>query len=255
MTVDRSTVIVPCAGAGRRLDWPFSKELTPIGRGRVVLDATLDLLAPHADLVRVVVVVDDRREATVRHLQKRCAELGLPWATVYQPADLVDSTGAVLAAQPWFGVANLVLLPDQVLLRPRGTEVGEALAQIRRGAEFCFLAAHETDRTRLATDGAVRIQPGAAPGQPAQVVDYADKPRHQRAHEFNAVWFGYAFAHHSADDALRVLHTATVDRTLPASGLGPLHGSPVVEVGPFVDLGTWPAVRDHLLDRASRETA
>ena len=251
MSTERSTIILPCAGAGRRQGWPFSKELTPIGERRVLLDATLDLIAPCADRARVVVVVDERREATIRHVRKRCAELSVPWAVVYQPDELVESTGAVLAARAWFGPTNLVMLPDQVLLSPSGTEVEAALAHIHRGATFCFLAARETDSTRLAEDGALRFDPGATADQPPQLVGYADKPGHARANEFNAVWFGYAFAGPHADDVLRVLHSATVDRCLPVDGLGPLLGSPVVEVGPFVDLGTWPAVRTHLTEAVS----
>jgi mannose-1-phosphate guanylyltransferase len=246
MSSGRSTVVVPCGGTGSRLGWPFAKELTPIGERRVLLDATLELIAPCADTVRLVVVVDGHREATIRHLQHRCAQLEVPWAVVYQPAQLVESTGAVLSAQAWFTAANLVLLPDQLLLRPLGTEVAAALGAIHQGAAFCFLAARETDPARLAADGALRLQPGATPGEPAMIADYADKPRLARAAEFNAVWFGYAFAKSHAAAALHVLHTATVDRHLPVDGLGPLHGSPVVEVGPFVDLGTWPAIRRHL---------
>jgi MobA-like NTP transferase domain len=255
VSIERSTIILPCAGAGRRQGWPFSKELTPIGERRVLLDATLDLIAPCADQVRVVVVVDDRREATIRHVRKRCAELSVPWAVVYQPDELAESTGAVLAARAWFGKANLVLLPDQMLLTPRGTEVAAALANIHRGAVFCFLAARETDLTRLAADGALLIEPGAAPGQSPRLVGYADKPGLVRANEFNAVWFGYAFAGHHADDTLRVLHSATVDGCLPVGGVGSLLGSPVVEVGPFVDLGTWSAVRAHLTEPVGRVSA
>lgn len=165
-----------------------------------------------------------------------------PWALVHQPADLVESTGAVLAARAWFGPGNLVLLPDQVLREPSPTAVAEALAHIQGGEPFCFLAAREADPARLAVDGALRI--GA--GRPARLLDYADKPGPARAAEFNAVWFAYAFSRHSAEEALGVLHSATVDRCLPAAGLGPLHGSPVVEVSPFADLGTWPAVRAYL---------
>jgi hypothetical protein len=176
----------------------------------------------------------------------------VPWAVVYQPDELVESTGAVLAARGWFGLANLVLLPDQMLLRPRGAEVAAALTNIDRGAVFCFLAARETDLTRLAVDGALLVESGVAPDQSLRLVGYADKPGLARADEFNAVWFGYAFAGRQADETLRVLHSATVDGCLPSDGLGSLLGSPVIEVGPFVDLGTWSAVRKHLAEPVGR---
>lgn len=240
--IEHDTFVLPCAGAGRRLGLPFGKELTPIGDGRVLVDATLDLIAPYAHRSRLVVVSDDRREATVRYLRQRCEDLRLPLALVHQPAYLVESTGAVLAAQAWFGPGNMVLLPDQVLSEPNPAVVAEALGHIHNGESFCFLAARETDPARLAVDGALRV----VDGPPARLMDYADKPGLTRAAEFNAVWFAYAFAEHSAEEALRVLHSATVDRCLPLTGLGPLLHSPVVEVSPFRDLGTWPAFRDYL---------
>lgn len=236
------TYVLPCAGAGQRLGLPFGKELTPIGDGQVLVDAALDLIAPYAHRSRLVVVVDDQREVTVRYLRRRCEDVGLPLALVYQSAHLIESTGAVLSAQAWFGTGNVVLLPDQVLSEPNPAVLAEALGHIHSGEGFCFLAARETDPARLAVDGALQVDDG----RPARLVNFADKPGLARAEEFNAVWFGYAFAQHSAEQVLDVLHSATVDRCLPPAGLGPLLRSPVVEISPFYDLGTWPALRDYL---------
>ncbi|MFF7249925.1 hypothetical protein ACFZBU_39250 [Embleya sp. NPDC008237] len=239
----RDTVILPMAGAGSRLGLPFPKELVPIGPGRVALDATVDLLAPHADRLRVVAVVDEHREATVRHLRARCAELALPFVTTFQDPALVESTGAVLSAAAWFGPATLVLLPDQIPARPEPETIRELLDLIHAGAGAVFLAARETDPARLAVDGALRLCEDTD-GHPA-VADFADKPGLDRAHEFDAVWFGYGFAAHTATTVLAAMHGHAVRTPQPPHGGDVLIGATVVEMGPFTDLGTWPRLTAH----------
>ncbi|MEV5605539.1 hypothetical protein AB0L33_29285 [Streptomyces sp. NPDC052299] len=58
----RDTVVLPLSVRGRRLELPTPKELLPIGPGRVALDDTLDLLAPHTDRLRHVAVLGPDRE-------------------------------------------------------------------------------------------------------------------------------------------------------------------------------------------------
>lgn len=238
------TVIVPCAGAGSRLGLAFGKELAPLGPGRALIDATLDLLVPHAGRLRLVLVISEGREATIGYVRQRCEQAGLALALVHQGPEHQESTGAVRAAAPWFSQANLVLLPDQVLDSPQPHLLLRALEEIRTGAGFCFLAAPEHRLDRLASDGALRVEPRAG-GLPGRLLDYADKPGHHAADAFNAVWFAYTFAAHTAEQALDVLHTATLGSGRPKD-LGPLAGCPVIETSPFADLGTWPVLRAYL---------
>ncbi|WP_019061466.1 hypothetical protein [Streptomyces prunicolor] len=239
MNAERDTVVLPLAGAGSRLGLPTPKELLPTGDGRVALDVTLDLLAPHASRIRLVAVIGDGRESTVRHLRSRCTALGLPLAVAFQDPGLPESTGAVLSAEPWFGPATLVLLADQVLLAPEPEAVGDILDLIHAGHPAAFLAARETDPERLAVDGALNLDD--SPDRP-RVVGFADKPGLRAAGRFNAVWFGYAVARPSASRFLAALHHATLHRPAQQDALTALLGASVVEVGPFCDLGTWPAV-------------
>ncbi len=239
----RNTVVLPLAGRGSRLGLPTPKELLPIGPGRVALDDTLDLLAPHTDRLRLIAVLGPDREPTARYLERRCLELGLPLAVVRQNPDLPESTGAVLGAAPWFGPATLVLLADQVLHAPAPRAVGEALDLIHAGHESVFLAAWEDDGERLAVDGALHVE-RAADGL-LHVTDYADKPGLQAADRFNAVWFGYAFAHRAAEGFVDALHRATLGLSEHPHQMEAVLGAAAVEVGPFTDLGTWPAVTAH----------
>ncbi|MEV7885140.1 hypothetical protein ACWD3I_25555 [Streptomyces sp. NPDC002817] len=239
MSAERDTVVLPLAGVGARLGLPTSKELLPIGEGRVALDATLDLLAPLASRIRLVAVIGEGREPTVRHLRSRCLVLGLPLVLAFQDPSLPESTGAVLSAEAWFGPATLVLLPDQVLDVPKPTAVGDVLDLIHAGHPSAFLAARESDAERLAVDGALLLDDTV---DGPRVIAFADKPGLPAAEAFNAVWFGYAVARAAATAFVSALHHATLHRPNPPDTLTALLGAPVVEVGPFRDLGTWPAV-------------
>ncbi|WP_327258149.1 hypothetical protein [Streptomyces sp. NBC_01244] len=243
MTGIRDTVILPLAGRGSRLGLPTPKELLPIGPGRVALDDTLDLLAPHAGRLRLVAVLGEDREPTARHLERRCLEMKLPLAVVRQDPALPESTGAVLGAAPWYGPANLVLLADQVLHAPAPTAVGKALDLIHAGQESVFLASMEDDAERLAADGSLHVARDA--GGLLRVTDFADKPGLSGVERFNAVWFGYAFAPSAAQEFVGALHQATLGQAERPHQLDAVLRAAAVEVGPFTDLGTWPAVTAH----------
>lgn len=238
----RDTVILPLAGRGSRLGLPTPKELLPIGPGRVALDSTLDLLAPHAERLRLVAVLGAGREPTERHLERRCRELKLPLATTRQDPELPESTGAVLGASPWWGPATVVLLADQVLHSPAPEAVGRVLDLIHGGHEAVFLAADEESNDRLAVDGALHVE---RDGGLLRVTDYADKPGPTEADRFNAVWFGYAFAQRAGGAFVHALHRATLNLPEHPRGIEPVLRAVAVEVGPFTDLGTWPAVSSY----------
>ncbi|MGW3185003.1 hypothetical protein ACWDD9_37590 [Kitasatospora sp. NPDC001119] len=241
MSGGRDTVVLPCAGTGSRLGLPIAKELVPTGPGRVALDHTLDLLAPHADRLRLVAVLGPGREATARHLTARCADLGLPLALCSQDAELPESTGAVLSCEAWWGPATAVLLPDQILAQPAPHAVGNLLDLVHTGHRAAILMAAENDPQRLAVDGALRLE-GTCGHEWPQVADFADKPGLEQADRFNAVWFAYAFAHEHGRAVLDVLHRATLRQPPGPEGIAPLLGAPALDVGPFTDLGTWPNV-------------
>lgn len=239
MTGQRATVILPCAGSGTRLGLPFGKELLPLGPGSTPLDETLALLVPHALALRLVVVLGGGREATARHVTARAAAARLPVAFAAQDPGLTECTGAVLSAAPWFSERNIVLLPDQVLDYPDPGLITSALDTLDN-APFCFLAAREDAPERISRDGALRVTNGT----PARLLDYAEQPPLADAGRFNATWFGFAFRD-DAGEALSLLHRAVTGRPVTTADVAasPLAGCPVIEAGPYRDLGTWPAVR------------
>jgi hypothetical protein len=250
MMGEAATVVLPCAGDGSRLGLPFGKELLPLGPGYAPLDATLELLRPHAGHIRLVVVLGSGREATARRILTLTEGL-LPAAFITQRPGLGEATGAVLSAAPWFGERNLVLLPDQILTSPPPDPAGQALDLLHE-APFCFLAARETDPVKISADGALRISDTT----PARLLGYAEHPPAGQAAGFNAVWFGYGFRREHAIPALSLMHRAACGQPVTDAefAASPLPGCPVVDTGPYRDTGTWPAVLQ-LWEAAARKAA
>jgi hypothetical protein len=248
MTTGLATVILPCAGVGQRLGLPFGKELLPLGPGSTPLGEMLALLLPHAAMLRLIVVLSPQREATARHILSKAAPAGLPVAFTTQHPELAGFTGAVLSARPWLTQRNLVLLPDQLLSSSRRDLVPAALGALDQ-APFCFLAAREDDPARISRDGALSISGGS----PARLLDYAEHPPLADAGRFNATWFGFGLRRDQADEAVALMHRAATGGTITSADVAasPLGGCPVIDTGPYRDLGTWPAVNAHWAEAAA----
>ncbi|MEE1744070.1 hypothetical protein [Streptomyces sp. JV184] len=142
-----------------------------------------------------------------------------------------------------------MLLADQVLYVPAPEAVGEALDLIHAGQESVFLAAMEDNAERLAADGALHVERDG--GGVLRVTNYADKPGLEGAERFNAVWFGYAFAPRAAEGFVGALHRATLGLSEHPPQMDTVLRAVAVEIGPFTDLGTWPAVTAHWTEAAS----
>ncbi|WFE53021.1 NTP transferase domain-containing protein [Micromonospora sp. WMMD1155] len=235
------SVVVPCAGRGSRLGLPFPKELLPTPDGRVLLDQVVDLIAGLD--VRVLLVTAADREPTIAHLHRRYPQV--PVAAVRQGADTSGLSAAVRVALPFLGARTVVLLPDQRLQEmPDRSPVADA-DRLLRATSACFLASWCDDPQRIAADGALTIDRDPSQGGMGRVQRMADKPGLEAAGGHNAVWFAFGFRREVAGPVLDQLDLA--ERHLLADAdfaRGPLHAAPVIVVPPFVDCGTWPAVRD-----------
>ena len=186
--------------------------------------------------LRLVLVVADGREATVRHVT---AGTGVPVAVVPQQQGMPELVGALRSALLWCEQRTLVLLPDQVLTAPAPRLLDRALEALERTAA-CFIAAAESDPERIARDGALATTVADADGNRVATA-LADKPGLARAEQFDAVWFGLGFRAEAATTALEDLHAAAEQRLDPAGfQAGPWNGAAVVDCPPFFDTGTWP---------------
>lgn len=238
----RATVILPCAGSGQRLGLAQPKELLPIGPARVLIDATLELLAPalaRGDIGLVVVTRPDKLD-TLRHVARQVPRT--PLAGVFQAPDARPGLyAAVRSALPWCATVSVVLLPDEIV----GTHAAcpDPIGLLLDGLDrqpVGFLAARVSDARRLAADGALALDTDG------HVTGYADKAG-PLPETFNAVWTGFGFRRDAAPALLEVLDGAEATGPLSSAQLqrAQLAGAFTVPVASIRDLGTWSRYRDH----------
>ncbi|WP_416904112.1 hypothetical protein [Micromonospora echinospora] len=216
------TVIVPCAGAQRRFDAPYPKELHRIDHDQSIIDHALapvrDFATRREARVRLVVVIRPHKADTVAYLAR--------YADVFETVFVhqtdrhgPDLAGAVTAALPLCAGPTAVVLPDQVVtgdtVAQRFAEAHDLLDRHR----YAVLAAMIDDPVRLANDGALRLR---GDGPVRVVEDAADKPPDPAG--FNAAWATvFAAAHHR--DGL--------PRIVVGAGASALVDSPAVLVDGF----------------------
>jgi hypothetical protein len=248
----RATIVVPCAGGGRRLAIPHPKELVPLGPNEVLIDRTFGLFESIWDRVHVIVVTAPEKLETVKYLQRYADRTSL--AFVYQSPDRPGLYGAVRAALPWCERYVVVLLPDELVeLDPsRPNPIGDLIDALE-DHPVAFLAAAESDRGRMARDGALAVDAGG------RVTAYADKAGIEAALDVccNAIWTGFGFEREAADALLDVMEAAQGTGPLDASRLARsrIDGAATVPVKAVNDLGAWQGIYTHMARRASMSDA
>jgi hypothetical protein len=178
-------VVLPCAGAGKRFDAPYPKELHCLAPGTTVLDLAL---APFLDLaatgqrIRLVAVLSAAKLATARYLERFADRLTV--VMTYQSARHgPDLRGALAAAVPLCVSDTVLVLPDQFCgWDAAHNPVRELVWRLRRHA-WAVLAAPVDDPAVLGAEGALRVE--LVDGE-ERVTRAAEKPVDPA--RYNAVW-------------------------------------------------------------------
>ncbi len=225
------TIILPCAGEGRRLGLPFPKELAPISPGRAVIDSCLDLIDQTSVDKRILLIDDGKREVTRRYIQEHLPEV--PLAMVRQHRYASDMPEAVIRAAPWIGDVNILMLPD-LIYEPKGDSLCQ-LAEVARDSGFAMAVA-EMSRERLKAGGAVSVVGGT-------VKSYEDKP--ERPECYQAAWGMLGF--HGGTGMLGMQVVADCTAKVRAAK-EPVLGAPVVWLNEWRDCGTWDGYLSEICD-------
>ncbi|WP_454197133.1 hypothetical protein [Nocardia sp. Marseille-Q1738] len=221
----RLTAIIPCGGAGTRFGAPYPKELHCLEPGVTVLDRSIEPLLDLAAAgvgVRLVMVVDPGRHATIAHLGGFADRLEV--VVVLEAADSPRGAGsAVQRALPMCTGPVLVMMPDQFFDRNGADNpVARALALLDNGSGVngnVVLAASIDDPAELRCEGALAVIEDRNGPTVAAAAEKPDNPS-----GFNAVWAAVLCAPQETDSLWRLF-----DRSVPS----PLVGASVVMVGGY----------------------
>lgn len=250
------TIILPCAGDGRRLGLDTPKELFEIVPGTRLIDFSLKhiLAAPQKEKINIAVVIRPWKTEVVEYVSEQLP--GIPVETVIFNDNYREWPGSVYSAKDVFSKNNLVLLPDAFLSlsahsnleTPVITDCNDRslveLVSIALGRhKVVFGCIKCTDVKILGTLGAVRMENDI-------VTAFQDKPRpNELPGQFNGYWGCYAFEKEMGKPLYDFLIHSVLHQPLPLEKQ--LFYPPgVIPIDEYHDLGTWENI-----DRFKREVS
>jgi hypothetical protein len=238
-------VILPCAGAGKRLGLSYPKELYEILPGIRLIDFSLNhVLAFYKKNcsfknrieLKISVVIRPGKEEIIDYIRYRCPFIEI--VPVLFNNDYFEWPGSVYSAQAVFEKKNLVLLPDSLLLvdnhciycNQQGKTLLEMVLSALEQNNVCFGYIACSEPIILRQMGAMRISHG-------KVELFCDKP-HRMTSLYNSYWGCYGFLksfgkelYNFLIDSLLHKKTSICGCSFNSVGVFPLSG--------YYDLGTW----------------
>lgn len=239
------TVILPCAGEGKRLGMKIPKELYLLAPGIRLIDFTLEHLRRYyrqwegKRSILVCLVIRRGKESVFHYAAERLAPIDT--RAVEFDSRLREWPGSVYSAAAAFSSRNMVLLPDTVVQTgpegyftdARGRTLVEKMKESLGEGPVSFGWKSEGNRRKLENRGALRVR-----GE--RITAFQDKPRESLS-RYNAFWGCYGFRRETAGELHAFLHRSVQHDSpdyrecsfFPSAGF-PLHG--------YHDLGTWRAI-------------
>lgn len=194
-TQPKLSVILPCAGEGRRLGASGPKELHEAEPGIPLIQYSLDLLMQTppelAAKTQVVVVIRSGKESVVSRVIEQLEGTVMRVVAVSFDPELHEWPGSIHSAREHFSESNVVLLPDSFLVLSsldrsawlrRGVRVTllEGMIEALSYHSLVFGVKRSHDEAELRQFGALMLD------EDARVSGLQDKPTDVRA--FNAIW-------------------------------------------------------------------
>jgi hypothetical protein len=239
------TVILPCAGDGRRLGLNTPKELFEIVPGIRLIDFSLKhiLAAPQREKIIIAVVIRPWKTEVVEYVSEQLP--GVPVETVIFNDNYREWPGAVYSGKDVFSKNNLVLLPDSFLSLSAHSNLEnldvtdsndrtlvELASNALRRHKVVFGCIKCTDVKVLETLGAVRMENGI-------VTAFQDKPRsNELPGQLNGYWGCYAFGEEMGKSLYDFLIHSVIHQPLPLKAQ-PFYPPGIIAIGEYYDLGTW----------------
>jgi len=239
------TIILPCAGDGRRLGLNTPKELFEIVPGTRLIDFSLKhiLAAPQKEKIIIAVVIRPWKTGVVEYVSEQLP--GIPVETVIFNDHYKEWPGSVFSAKDLFSKNNLVLLPDSFLRLSAHSNPGnpaftdsndrplvESVSNALRRCKAVFGCIKCTDMKVLETLGAVRMENGI-------VTAFQDKPHpNELPVQFNGYWGCYAFEKEMGKPLYDFLIHSVLHQPLSLKAQ-PFYPPGIIPIDEYYDLGTW----------------
>lgn len=224
-------VVLPCAGKGTRIGLPFPKELAPLGPDRVLIDSSLDLIggaSKHAR-IKILLLEDGDRELVAEYVRRKLPDV--PLACVRQSVRAVDMSDAIIELSPWFGEANVLLLPDAIYEFTGDHFIAQVAAHAKEHGMSYGAVYDPPDLRRL---GALRVD-----RDHNRVLAYENKPLNPEPSFYNAAWTAMGWSGKRGTRGIDLMHKSCMREIDGPVYSEPIHGAPVTWVNDYRDCGTW----------------
>ncbi len=189
------SIILPCAGEGKRLGLSYPKELYEICEGVRLVDFSLLHVKyqfnKNPELkIKIVVVIKKGKESVFEYVKKRLYPIEV--VSVYFNDDYFEWAGSVYSASDHFSEYNLVLLPDSALTFGKEDLFSKENLSLldtvynslmKNPAAFGIIRCD--DRKKLKNLGACFVDNGV-------ITRFKDKPK-KYFDAYNSFWGCYAF--------------------------------------------------------------
>ncbi|HOV15618.1 MAG TPA: sugar phosphate nucleotidyltransferase [Spirochaetota bacterium] len=189
------TVILPCAGEGKRLGLSYPKELFEIKDNFKLIDFSLSHIKYFINkennlTIKIVVVVNPYKISVFQYVKEKLPEIDVKY-TFFNDS-YYEWAGSVYSANEYFTENNFVLLPDSVIVLDNQnpfennnlTLIESAYNNLQeRDVVFGTIFCNEKDKIKNL---------GACFVKNKKVLKFQDKPKKNLA-KFNAFWGCYGF--------------------------------------------------------------
>ncbi len=247
--MQRVTIILPCAGEGKRLGAEGPKELFEIYPGKKLIDYSIEHIkafnnsakkAEMAIMVSVIIVIKPGKESVFHHVSEMLPTVNVNYVMFNNY--FREWPGSVYSAKSEFSEINLVLLPDTfVKFGPDDliysdsegeTLISKAIGKLKEN-RVVFGVTKCGDLEMLSTLGAVKVVD-------EKIVKFKDKPA-EDIFEYNGFWGVYGFR----EPAARQLYDFLIDSVEQGGKKGHLLKEldpGVFFIDTYYDLGTMDSV-------------
>ncbi len=244
------SIILPCAGEGKRLGAPGAKELFEIYPGKKLIDFSIAHIKAFISReninkenreFKVITVIKPGKEDVFQHVKNLLSEVRVEYVMFND--NYREWPGSVFSAESHFSEINIVFLPDSFIKFGAddliySDESGETIiskaAKILENDMLVFGVIKCSDPKKLSTLGAIRSVNN-------KVELFADKPVDNMS-KYNSFWGVYGFQNTSGRDVYEFLIDSVEKKKEKEHLLKELSPS-VFYIDTYHDLGTVESVK------------
>jgi hypothetical protein len=247
------TIILPCAGEGKRLDLDYPKELYEISPGVRLVDFSLNHIKvyvdskkdePYTPKIRVAVVIRAGKIEVADYISQQLP--GVRISPILFNDAYSEWPGSVFSASNYFADNNLVLLPDSCLKLSGGDPRGDSIYFNNYGDTLIDLALKMLNDYKvifgyIKTDDPNQLsQLGAMSVETGVVTQFQDKPV-DTFNLYNSFWACYGFRKEYGKALYNYLIQSVKHQPLPllTQSFNPVGA---FECHSYQDIGTWDGI-------------